>query len=130
MSDSLGFKTVPGVNLLEYKDTIIKIIQKDLLANWKNILYSNVELIEFDSGEVSEDGSVVVTYMLKLDPRIAKNTSTITKLVDYINATLTFNETLIYSNLTRNYSEIVSFALPFAQITSEYFRYFFFCLNY
>ena len=98
MSDSLGFKTVPGVNLLEYKDTIIKIIQKDLLANWKNILFSNVQLIEFDSGEVSEDGSVVVTYMLKLDPRIAKNTSTITKLVDYINATLTFNETLIYSN--------------------------------
>jgi len=117
VSDSLGFKTVPGVNLLEYKDTIIKIIQKDLLANWKNILFSNVQLIEFDSGEVSEDGSVVVTYMLKLDPRIAKNTSTITKLVDYINATLTFNETLIYSNLTTNYSAIISFALPFAQIT-------------
>ncbi len=130
MSDSLGFKTVPGVNLLEYKDTIIKIIQKDLLANWKNILFSNVQLIEFDSGEVSEDGSVVVTYMLKLDPRIAKNTSTITKLVDYINATLTFNETLIYSNLTTNYSAIISFALPFAQITSEYFKYFFFRLNH
>jgi hypothetical protein len=120
VSNSLGFKAVPDNNLMDYKKEIVKIVKDELLLNWKNLLFSNIQMINLDAGDHNaEDHSIIVSYLIKLDPRISKNTPIIIKLADFINSTLHLNESLIYSNLTSNYSKIISFALPFAQISGN-----------
>ncbi len=81
VSNSLGFKAVPDNNLMDYKKEIVKIVKDELLLNWKNLLFSNIQMINLDAGDHNaEDHSIIVSYLIKLDPRISKNTPIIIKL--------------------------------------------------
>lgn len=117
MSDSLGFKI--RKRIVNYKDIINQIVQNELLTNWKNQLFSYIQLISIDTQRLHvANGSISVSYVIKLDPRISKNTEIIFKLVDFINSTLYLNDLSIYSNISNNYSSIISYGLPMAQISS------------
>lgn len=120
VSDSLGFRIRKRIP--KYKDIITQIVSEDLFSNWKSLLYSNIQQIEIENQKLTiENGSISVTYIMKLDPRISKSTQAIMRLIDFVNSTLYLNESsLIYSNITQNYTSITSYALPYSQISSNF----------
>ena len=104
------------------KDEIVNLLETRLFELWKEKLKSYIEEIElYDislnitefnmtynffniNNYIHENNSsvLIVTYLIKLDPRIQQNTEIIYKIINIINETLKDNYLNIYHNLTTN----------------------------
>ncbi len=106
---------------------------------WKNILFSNIEAselydislnisdtnIDYNKSNINDNATIlVVTYLIKLDPRIQQNTQVIYKLINMINNTLHDKNINIYQNLTKSIGnglqKVTSFVLPTSQLSCIY----------
>ena len=88
-------------------------IQTQVLSRWKRLLYSNIQSVDLydlslnltytsaDTILVNET-VLVVSYLIKLDPRIAYVSQIIYKILSIINATLSNPNSTIYNDVNLN----------------------------
>ncbi len=104
------------------KEEVTNTIQRKLLAIWRKILLSNicnVELVDLElnnpnnkTNDINNQATLIISYMLKFDPRIQNNMPIIMQLASIVNITLQYPNSIIYSNLTNEYNSSIAFILP------------------
>ncbi len=101
------------------KDEIVNLLETRLFELWKEKLKFHIEEIElydislnitefnmthYFNNYIHDNNSsvLIVTYLIKLDPRIQQNTEIIYKIINIINETLKDNDLNIYHSLSKN----------------------------
>jgi hypothetical protein len=106
----------------EINNTAVVSVEDKLTNLWKNLLKSNIELVELEKNyQIRLNGTqkpiMVLSYNIKLDKRVVDDPSTIMKLAQIINMTLIEPKYNVYSNLTSEFNTTTSFVLPQFLIT-------------
>ena len=98
------------VTNLTIRNDVIDLIKKQLLNAWTKLLHSNVADVELTEIYLTslqsylnytfrDDTTLVLNYLIKLDPRIQKNGPVIFRMVNLINSTLRNENSSIYARL-------------------------------
>ena len=116
------------------KRSVINVLERELTSLWKDILKSNIEVVELEPGYSTRNSShkeaaLIVSYNIKLDKRITDNMDTIMKMAQIINETLLEPNTLVYSNITADFDKTISFVLPGFLITCKINFFLFFSIK-
>jgi hypothetical protein len=128
------------------RDDVIVLLQKALYTSWRKYLLSNIQDVELYDISINlnttdtlnnltfnlasnKNAILIVTYLIKLDPRITQNSQIIYKIINIINSTL-FNPNLsFYKNLSASLSNssktIVPLTLTSPQISCNFWKNFF-----
>ena len=126
------------------RDDVIVLLQKALYTSWRKYLLSNIQDVELYDISINlnttdtlnnltfnlasnKNAILIVTYLIKLDPRITQNSQIIYKIINIINSTL-FNPNLsFYKNLSASLSNssktIVPLTLTSPQISCNFERF-------
>jgi hypothetical protein len=106
------------------KDEIVNLLETRLYESWKQKLLLYIQEIELYDISLNmtdlnnnynyfnknknihvhdnNNSILIVTYLIKLDPRIQQNTEIIYKIINIINETLIDNDSKIYDSLSKN----------------------------
>lgn len=128
---SLGFRDLnlsqvftdfsPNQSVYSIETDLVESIQSQLLARWKRLLYSNIQSIDlYDlSLNVTYTGAdtilnnetvLVVSYLIKLDPRVSHISQIIYKILGIINSTLASPDSSIYNDVLL--TNVSAFVIP------------------
>lgn len=122
VSNSLGFRDLNlsqvfanfEINQTTYsiENKIVESLQKQLFAKWRQIVFSNVQSVELydlsinltfadnnSSVVLSNETTLIITYLMKLDPRISQVSQIIYKLLNVVNSTILNSKSDIYEDI-------------------------------
>lgn len=122
--DSLYSTTEQG----KLKKEAIDSIQLKLTDLWQNLLRSNinnVKLIDINLNpsinKTTNPSVLILSFLMRLDKRIADDMDEITKIIQLVNTTLTQPNTRVYSDIAGDFKTAISFVLGKFELNCNYF---------
>lgn len=117
-------------------------LQGNLYSLWHKIFRNNIETVDlFDlsinitynnnvngTSKVTRERAIsannpilIVSYLIKLDPRVSRQDQVISQIINTINDTLLVSDSNIYSNVTSNLGDTnsIAFVIPNYQISGK-----------
>lgn len=140
--NSLGFRDLnlsavftdfaPNQTSYSIENNLVESLQSQLLSRWRRLLYSNVQSIDlYDlslnltytgvDSILANETILVVSYFMKLDPRISFVSQVIFKLLNIINSTLANPNSTIYSDILLTNSSGFLITNPLISCKFEFF---------
>ena len=114
-----------SINQTSYaiENDLVESMQQQLLSRWRRLLYSNVQSVDlYDlslnltytgvDSILNNETVLVVSYLMKLDPRIAFVSQVIFKILNIINSTLVNSNSNIYDDIVLANSSAILIANP------------------
>ena len=103
-------------------------IQLKLTDLWQNLLRSNinnVKLIDINLNpsinKTTNPSVLILSFLMRLDKRIADDMDEITKIIQLVNTTLTQPNTRVYSDIAGDFKTAISFVLGNFELNCNYF---------
>lgn len=125
-----------SINQTSYaiENDLVESMQQQLLSRWRRLLYSNVQTVDlYDlslnltytgvDSILNNETVLVVSYLMKLDPRIAFVSQVIFKILNIINSTLVNSNSNIYDEIMLANSSAILIANPMISCNKS-FRFF------
>lgn len=147
--NSLGFRDLnltevftdfsPNQSSYSIDNHYVEMIQRQVLSRWKRLLYSNIESVDlydlslnltYTSADtiLANETVLVVSYLIKLDPRIAYVSQIIYKILNIINSTLASPNSTVYNEVSLDGGLSNAFVLPNSPISCKCYHIIFFLI--
>lgn len=148
--NSLGFRDLnltevftdfsPNQSSYSIDNHYVEMIQRQVLSRWKRLLYSNIESVDlydlslnltYTSADtiLANETVLVVSYLIKLDPRIAYVSQIIYKILNIINSTLASPNSTVYNEVSLDGGLSNAFVLPNSPISCKCYYHLFLILK-
>lgn len=148
--NSIGFRDLnltevftdfsPNQSSYSIDNHYVEMIQRQVLSRWKRLLYSNIESVDlydlslnltYTSADtiLANETVLVVSYLIKLDPRIAYVSQIIYKILNIINSTLASPNSTVYNEVSLDGGLSNAFVLPNSPISCKCYYHLFFYIK-